>query len=98
MKWLRTAIILNETDFRLLSVDLLLETIKVNEMKFNSWEELKEYLKEELELILEEHQASKFLVTLNQQSYYMLEEDLAETVFKEYKECFKEFVEEKIEI
>jgi 23S rRNA pseudoU1915 N3-methylase RlmH len=96
--WLRTAIILSETDFRLLSVDLLLETIKINEMKFNSWEELKEYLKEELELILEEHQASKFLVTLNQQSYYMLEEDLAETVLKEYKECFKEFIEEKKEI
>jgi hypothetical protein len=64
----------------------------------NGTEELTDHIKQELELILEEHQASKFLVTLNQQSYYMLEEDLAETVLKECKESFKEFVEEKIEI
>ena len=89
------AIVLNEMEFWSLSLDLL-EIIREEEIKFNSWEELTDHIKQELGSILDEYQAEDFLVILNQRSYFMSEEKLAETIIEEYEESFKEFVEEEI--
>jgi 23S rRNA pseudoU1915 N3-methylase RlmH len=91
------AIVLSEIEFRSLSLDLL-EIIAEEEIKFDSWEELKDHIKQELELILDEYQADEFLVILNQRSYFMSEEKLAETIIEKYEESFEEFVEEEKEI
>jgi len=89
------AIVLSEMEFRSLSLDLL-EIIREEEIKFNSWEELTDHIKQELGSILDEYQADDFLVILNQRPYFMSEEKLAETIIEEYEESFKEFVEEEI--
>ncbi len=83
------AIVLSEMEFRSLSLDLL-EIIREEEIKFNSWEELTDHIKQELGSILDEYQADDFLVILNQRPYFMSEEKLAETIIEEYEESFKE--------
>jgi hypothetical protein len=89
------SIVLSEAEFRSLSLDLL-EIIAEEEIKFNSWEELTDHIKLKLELILDEYEADDFLVILNQRSYFMSEEKLAETIIEKYEESFKEFIEEEI--
>ncbi|HEM56085.1 MAG TPA: hypothetical protein ENO30_04910 [Thermodesulfobium narugense] len=91
------AIVLSEAEFRSLSLDLL-EIIAEEEIKFDSWEELKNRIEQDLGSILDEYQADEFLVILNQQFYFMSEEELAETIIEKYKKSFEEFVEEKKEI
>jgi hypothetical protein len=89
------AIVLSEIEFRSLSIDLL-EIIREEEIKFDSWEELKNRIEQDLGSILDEYQAEEFLVILDQQFYFMSEEELAETIIEKYKESFKEFVEKVI--
>ncbi len=89
------SLVLNEKDLDSLVSDLL-EIIKKEKAKFNSWEELENRIEKELALILDKQQVDDFLIMSDQQFRFMLEEDLAETIVEWYEESFKEFVEEVI--
>ncbi|HEM56086.1 MAG TPA: hypothetical protein ENO30_04915 [Thermodesulfobium narugense] len=89
------SLVLNEKDLDSLVLDLL-EIIKKEKTKFNSWEELENRIEKELALILDKQQVDDFLIILDKQLEFMLEDYLAETIVNWYEESFKEFVEEVI--
>jgi hypothetical protein len=88
------SLVLNEKDLDSLVLDLL-EIIKKEKTKFNSWEELENRIEKELALILDKHQVDDFLTILDEQFEFMLEDYLAETIVNWYEKSFKEFVEKK---
>ncbi len=92
---IKKALILSDIEFKLLSQNII-DVIQEEEKKFKSWKELKEYLIEELELILEHYKADNFLVTTKKELTIISKNRLAKKIIEENKESLKEFVEEEI--